>query len=64
MLPRRRPVEGRWQYVSMETRMPVGIMPATCSDHDTEKSVSTRWPALWCGRACPVSRREGSDCGS
>lgn len=26
------PVEGRWQYVSMETRFPVGIMPAWSFD--------------------------------
>jgi Ni/Co efflux regulator RcnB len=31
-------VEGRWQYVSMDTRFPVGIMPAWSFDSGAEKT--------------------------
>ena len=29
-------MEGRWQYVSMDTRFPVGIMPASSFDKGTD----------------------------
>ena len=39
-------VEGRWQYVSMDTRLPVGIMPATTFDHGSDKSLTFEFAPL------------------
>ncbi|MEJ7598756.1 MAG: DUF1579 family protein [Kofleriaceae bacterium] len=39
-------VEGRWQYVSMDTRMPVGVMPASSFDRGSEKSVTLEFAPL------------------
>lgn len=39
-------VEGRWQYVSMDTRMPVGIMPATSFDRGTDKQITVEFAPL------------------
>jgi len=33
-------VEGRWQYVSIDTRMPVGIMPARSFSRGTDKQLT------------------------
>lgn len=39
-------VDGRWQYVSMDTRMPVGIMPATSFDRGNDKTVTFEFAPL------------------
>ncbi len=39
-------VEGRWQYVSMDTRMPVGIMPAMSFDHGNDRTVTFEFTPL------------------
>ena len=39
-------VEGRWQYVSMDTRMPVGVMPAASFDRGTDKALTFEFAPL------------------
>jgi hypothetical protein len=43
-------VEGRWQYVSLDTRMPVGIMPATSFDRQQADRITFQFePLAWVG---------------
>ena len=39
-------VEGRWQYVSMDTRFPVGIMPASSFGKATDRTVTFVFESL------------------
>jgi hypothetical protein len=39
-------VEGRWQYVSLDTRLPVGIMPAWSFDKGTDKKLTLEFEPL------------------
>ena len=39
-------VEGRWQYVSLDTRLPVGIMPAYSADVQTSKKLTLMFEPL------------------
>lgn len=39
-------VEGRWQYVSLDTRFPVGIMPAFSFDKGTDDKVTFEFAPL------------------
>jgi hypothetical protein len=39
-------VEGRWQYVSLDTRLPVGIMPAYSFDKASDKKIELRFEPL------------------
>ena len=39
-------VEGRWQYVSMDTRFPVGIMPATSFDKGADDKIALEFAPL------------------
>ena len=39
-------VEGRWQYVSMDTRFPVGIMPAYSFDKESDGKLTMEFASL------------------
>ena len=39
-------VEGRWKYVSMDTRAPVGIMPAASYGREEEKRINVRFDSF------------------
>jgi hypothetical protein len=39
-------VEGRWQYVSVDTRFPVGVMPAFSFDRGTDRTVTLQFEPL------------------
>jgi hypothetical protein len=39
-------VEGRWQYVSMDTRFPVGIMPAYSFANESEGKLTMHFESL------------------
>ncbi len=39
-------VEGRWQYVSLDTRLPVGIMPATSFGQETNGALTFQFEPL------------------
>jgi hypothetical protein len=39
-------VEGRWQYVSLDTRLPVGIMPATSFGQETNGELTFQFEPL------------------
>jgi len=39
-------VEGRWQYVSLDTRFPAGIMPAYSADKGTEREIELQFEPL------------------
>lgn len=39
-------VEGRWQYVSLDTRLPVGIMPATSFGRDSGQTLTLQFEGL------------------
>jgi hypothetical protein len=48
-------VEGRWQYVSMDTRFPVGIMPANSFDSGTPGEVTLEFaPIAFVGMGAEV----------
>lgn len=37
------PVESRWQYVSMDTRVPIGLMSATSFEHEPGPSITVHF---------------------
>jgi hypothetical protein len=39
-------VEGRWQYVSLDTRFPVGILPAWSSEQATDRTLTLEFASL------------------
>jgi hypothetical protein len=39
-------VEGRWQYVSLDTRLPVGIMPATSFGKEADRVLTLQFEPL------------------
>ncbi len=39
-------VEGRWQYVSLDTRFPVGIMPAWSFEKEVEGKLTLEFPSF------------------
>jgi hypothetical protein len=65
-------VEGRWQYVSLDTRFPVGIMPAWSFDKETDGKLTLQFEGLafpgwgdevegWLMRSNYVIARESDD---
>jgi hypothetical protein len=51
-------VEGRWQYVSLDTRLPVGIMPAWSFGHEAEGKLTFQFePIAFAGLGKDVEGR-------